>query len=634
MYPNLQPFPPPPPPHSSMPPMLVGPKGEPIRNPYYMPRPGVPPANQVPGAVGGARPKEDNKAEQKTDTHSKEEVSAGNVTKPAPAPPRAHGEMNSATAAPAPPGGILIPMPPPHKFNPLALPQNSPQRFPGIPPPRMAPPPNMVQPTPYQALLGRGGFPLSPYALGQSPHFQAMMSPNKAAQAARNTVMAFRNMRSPNLSPRSNRSDSKSPIPGTNKPSSSSSSNIEFFPKAMNVRNPVPVGDRNERKAPAQGAAPQGPVPPWNGGMMLPQAMRQPIPYSAEQQLHGPNRTALMNQFLQKELYSYIFQTEGQGAADNFVSNFAPMQQGVVHQQQVPQGHIQTRLKYSQHPSPFQYPPPPLTVNMAPRNMAPPPPFHPALPQQQFMAQDLERQWQEESLREHKDQTKEGGEDPLAPLYSQGKPNDKMKTQNNPNFEQFLMPKRQSPFGDGPQPYSRQKAFGEARRSSLDKEKQEDGLGSGDTSRSRPSSRDGGVTSGLHIDVVDHQIASEKDLGQIHIDSPVAAASLTPPTGGGQEQRKVPLYLRRVGTSGENTLPPPRLSYAGALQSQNSSGSTTDSGGGVQTATPLTLGPVTPGNYPFPNNRTPEKEQDPLELLRNLNIKESPGTQALFQYFS
>ena len=96
-------------------------------------------------------------------------------------------------------------------------------------------------------------------------------------------------------------------------------------------------------------------------------------------------------------------------------------------------------------------------------------------------------------------------------------------------------------------------------------------------------------------------------------------------------ERPVPLYMRRPGRVPATSA---HLSYAGALRSQPTSGSSTPQGDGLQALTPQT--PHTPGNNTDnPFFRKAEAEQpDPLELLKNLNIKASPGTQALYQYFS
>ena len=95
-------------------------------------------------------------------------------------------------------------------------------------------------------------------------------------------------------------------------------------------------------------------------------------------------------------------------------------------------------------------------------------------------------------------------------------------------------------------------------------------------------------------------------------------------------ERQGPLYMRRPGQNPG----PPRLSYASALRSHPPPSSPTAFPLTPETPqTPLGLQGATGGANPFslPNM---SDHSDPLEVLKNLNIKASPGTQALYQYFS
>ena len=184
---------------------------------------------------------------------------------------------------------------------------------------------------------------------------------------------------------------------------------------------------------------------------------------------------------------------------------------------------------------------------------------------------------------------------------------------------------------------------------------------------------------------------SENELGNIHIGhSPTRLPpSLARPRSASGE-RQTPLYLRRAPGQGSSSQTQPNLSYASALRSQLPVASSFD-----ETATSssvnreseelkqqqqllkqqqrrLQLGlgipvevaatsisskntdPLLPmsaagGSRPLSqlmttsllpppttDPLTPEMSQpaDPLDLLKNLKIKASPGTQALYQYFS
>ena len=103
---------------------------------------------------------------------------------------------------------------------------------------------------------------------------------------------------------------------------------------------------------------------------------------------------------------------------------------------------------------------------------------------------------------------------------------------------------------------------------------------------------------------------SESDLGNIHIGHNPLKMSLSAPGGStsrpANAETHAPLYMRR---SSNSSMTSRNLSYAGALRSQ-----------------------PTP-QPPHPED-TPTTTENPLDLLKNLNIKASPGTQAFYQYFS
>jgi len=123
--------------------------------------------------------------------------------------------------------------------------------------------------------------------------------------------------------------------------------------------------------------------------------------------------------------------------------------------------------------------------------------------------------------------------------------------------------------------------------------------------------------------------ASESDLGNIHIgQSPLpvpefVARQNTP-------ERQAPLYMRKPGQSSGPSQTQHGMSYAGALRRQP--------------VVPQPHVPVVPlqsdlrlpvmTGPPKPDSGPSSPETDPLDLLKNLNIKASPGTQALYQYFS
>ena len=122
---------------------------------------------------------------------------------------------------------------------------------------------------------------------------------------------------------------------------------------------------------------------------------------------------------------------------------------------------------------------------------------------------------------------------------------------------------------------------------------------------------------------------------------PLPSLSLPPPSS---QERPVPLYLRGQASTPtcSSTIitpcstPQPNLSYAGALRSRPTS--TTPQ----TTPTPPQATPVTPlGSsqlinpfFPPPAGEDGEEQPDPLELLKNLNIKSPHATEALYQYFA
>ncbi len=160
--------------------------------------------------------------------------------------------------------------------------------------------------------------------------------------------------------------------------------------------------------------------------------------------------------------------------------------------------------------------------------------------------------------------------------------------------------------------------------------------------------------------------SSENELGNIHIgEHPtenIALFGTKPNTSFGG--RQAPLYMR--GNVGHNSGPQQDLSYAGVLRSQASTTPVTCSHQRIYSTRqetvpqspqipvptigrseteasqmsaqerPATQQLVTTSLLPPPSiPLTPDTIQpDPLELLKNLNIKASPGTQALYQYFS
>lgn len=132
---------------------------------------------------------------------------------------------------------------------------------------------------------------------------------------------------------------------------------------------------------------------------------------------------------------------------------------------------------------------------------------------------------------------------------------------------------------------------------------------------------DDGLNDLIQPSIVDHMVrfierslddtpAPENELANIHIGhGNVAMPGETTPPGD-----KVPLYLRGSGKGSQQ-------SYASAVRSR-----------------PL---PMAPNQLPELDtddgdlNLTGEQGQpNPLDLLKNLNIKASPGTQAFYQYFS
>lgn len=173
------------------------------------------------------------------------------------------------------------------------------------------------------------------------------------------------------------------------------------------------------------------------------------------------------------------------------------------------------------------------------------------------------------------------------------------------------------------------------------------------------------------VKFITDEYSSESELGNIHIGQspvnvplPVPNFSSLPPS---HTDRAVPLYMRRketdspasvnsessqdqapIGSPSERDrlrlhMPPSQLTYASVLRRQSS---TSPSPHGLPpsrtrnllqspTTPDLGLSPTTPGAF-HDNTPTPtgDAEANPLELLKNLNIKSSQGTQALYQYFS
>ena len=445
--------------------------------------------------------------------------------------------------------------------------------------------------------------------------------PSQQHQPLANPALHLKNrsLQSPNLSvsPGSTRSGSQSPSrlarPQTPK--------MEFLPKAVNVRSPPQSSNVQDIQHSGHTAAAQQREWGVSGS-----SRNGSIPVSQ-------NVAALRNPFLHRELYGYIVQTEGQMAADRFVS----------HQQQHPNSlkekavtegdnHSNRFLNglqaHESHNSllPGFYPRGHMDATSL-QDSGPPLPST-----KQFMAEDLERQWQEESLR-GKHVSQAAGVDILKMNRIEYKRWRGLKREDdkivyNPNFEaiseKFLEPKRQSPFREGPQPYSRQKMLGEAKNASNKSDPVSNSAKqySCDLSRDSDDSKDqGSLTSPLNVEVLDGIL--ERELGQMHIDSSVDLVNMSPNSR--EQQRKVPLYMRRVQTtSTTETLSPPRLSYAGALRHANSQE-------GTPPSAPLTKGPYTPEVNPFFPQTNNEQDKESLLLLRNLNIQESPKNRSLFK---
>ena len=115
--------------------------------------------------------------------------------------------------------------------------------------------------------------------------------------------------------------------------------------------------------------------------------------------------------------------------------------------------------------------------------------------------------------------------------------------------------------------------------------------------------------------------AHESELGSIHIGHntfkvPVSQGDHGPKSP--MTETHAPLYMRR------GSQPQPSLSYAGALQSQPPPCDT-------HSSLQRSVDPAHTNNF-YGAQR--QSSPDPLDLLKNLNIKASPGTQAFYQYFS
>ena len=104
---------------------------------------------------------------------------------------------------------------------------------------------------------------------------------------------------------------------------------------------------------------------------------------------------------------------------------------------------------------------------------------------------------------------------------------------------------------------------------------------------------------------------------------------------------KLPLYLRSTGQTPDSTSGASSGAAAAAPPPLPTGGSAAKgAGGGEEAARPMSYAgalrsrPPAPSPQPPPHREDDESEPDPLDLLKNLNIKASPGTQALYQYFS
>ena len=321
---------------------------------------------------------------------------------------------------------------------------------------------------------------------------------------------------------------------------------VEFLPKAVNVKTP-PLTDGAAAATAASGGRATGAC---SEQTMTSHVYRGP--------LSSPSR----------ELYTYIMQTEGEEAARRFVQQSLQQDDRLYRQMQQVQ---LTRRSTAAAAA--------AAASAAQANTS----AAIAASQTVLNASDLERLWQEESRRAHLRQSSDSPRDTSSPFA-------------NPNVatlaNEVVSKRRQSPFGDGPQPYSR-----------LNDEQKQELLQ-----------------------------AARRDSPLLDYDS---AASSSPGAAGGSSSRtKVPLYMRRVGqalaTAGGGDAStaspaapsplPPRITYAGAV------GRTTTNIDDIPAQTPHT-----PQDSEFfssersdpDSTNTSLASSDPLEFLKNLKLHES-----------
>ena len=345
----------------------------------------------------------------------------------------------------------------------------------------------------------------------------------------------------------------------------------------------------------------------------------------------------LQNIFLQREVYSYILQREGPQAASNFM-------QMLQSQQQIGAGPKRQHSPTSRAGDP---PSPPLAANCSPSK---------AKPKRETVSVQLEdpplllgaRSSQDSSATLNGLPTEEFHQPRGWPGEAASQPSSHAAGKLTYSKALSAFPSNKSP----PEPYPNNQPF-----SSTSSQPAMNGLLTTYSPTSNGYSRLSDSSSSTYNSMLSDTVHTREDLLQDQ-ERPLAVDHMMrfieegldipdhslPPSNLGQDsvlspslgpvERQGPLYMRRTSRDS-----PTGLSYAGALRSQPVVTP-------PPTPTPTTV-KLTASQF-FSSVREHQRaeaqqqqqqqqqqlQQDPLDLLKNLNIKASPGTQALYQYFS
>ena len=358
---------------------------------------------------------------------------------------------------------------------------------------------------------------------------------------------------------------------------------VEFLPKAVNVKTP-PLTDASAMKA--RDVATAG-----SSASSAPQAAHALTSHTLTSHAltsHSYRKPLLRS--ASRELYNYIMRTEGEEAALKFCENSRDFDIHLHRQQELQRaGNNPGAVNYL-HRQQEQAAGMLLSAGALSGQVSAPD-VSCSQSSRMLHASELEKRWQEqERLRDHTHPANVTSTRSASPL------NPTLQTLTH---DDVTMARRcQSPFGNGPQPYSRLN----------EEQKQEVRQAAADAEAVRAC-----ADSPLH-----------------GFDSPV---SLSP----GGSRTKVPLYMRRVGQTSaapgdhsSSPLPAPRLTYASAVRAP-----TTTNIDDIPSQTPKTVGPFTPeDNRFFPCRKSESSDVsseasafssasislDPMEVLKNLKL--------------